>query len=91
MKMKVFNYSELHFSELNSFKIHTLGKTPMLMVYSQDEFPAESVATVFDNFVTSIVVYGKPYRLGLWDTAGQEGYERLRMVSYPLTVTRIYK
>ena len=25
VKMKVFNYSELHFSELTSFKIHTLG------------------------------------------------------------------
>ena len=24
VKMKVFNYSELHFSEVTSFKIHTL-------------------------------------------------------------------
>ena len=63
----------------------------MFMAYSQDVFPDGYVPTVFDNFVTSIVVNGKPIRLGLWDTAGLESYTRLRMVSYPMTVTRIYK
>jgi len=57
----------------------------MLMAYSQDIFPNEYVPTVFDNFVTNIVVNGKTIRLGLWDTAGQEEYARLRMVSYPMT------
>ena len=28
VKMKVFNYSELHFSEVTSFKIHTLVECP---------------------------------------------------------------
>lgn len=28
---------------------------------------------------------GKPIKLGLWDTAGQEGYNRLRPLSYPNT------
>ena len=60
----------------------------MLMAYSQDVFPNDYVPTVFDNFVTSIVVNGKPIRLGLWDTAGQEDYARLRMVSYPMTVSK---
>ena len=26
VKKKVFNYSELHFSEVTSYKIHTLGE-----------------------------------------------------------------
>jgi len=62
-----------------------VGKTCMLMAYSQDVFPNDYEPTVFDNFVTSIVVNGEFIRLGLWDTAGVEDMARLRIVSYPMT------
>lgn len=37
---------------------------------------------MFDNYVADIQLDGKPVQLALWDTAGQEEYERLRPMSY---------
>lgn len=44
-------------------------------------FPTQ-VPTVFENYVTDCRVDGKSVQLALWDTAGQEDYERLRPLAY---------
>lgn len=61
-----------------------VDKTRLLMSYSTGCFPKEYVPTVFDDYV-SVTVEGNPVTLGLWDTAGQEDYERLRPLYYEHT------
>ncbi|KAF2201259.1 GTP-binding protein RHO1 [Delitschia confertaspora ATCC 74209] len=63
------------------------GKTCLLISYSSGNFPEKYVPTVFENYITHTPhpPTGKMVELALWDTAGQEEYDRLRPLSYPET------
>ncbi|KAL3852980.1 hypothetical protein ACJMK2_016577 [Sinanodonta woodiana] len=61
------------------------GKTSLLIKFGKDQFLDVYVPTVFETYVTDIEVVGKQVELALWDTAGQEDYDRLRPLSYPDT------
>ncbi|XP_042226478.1 ras-related C3 botulinum toxin substrate 1-like [Homarus americanus] len=62
-----------------------VGKTCLLVAYTQGSFNEEYVPTVFDNYAGQINVDGKEFNYTLWDTAGQEVYDRCRVLSYTQT------
>ncbi|KAI8884419.1 small GTPase-binding protein [Backusella circina FSU 941] len=61
------------------------GKTCLLTVYTRQKFPHQYVPTVFESYIAQVTLDGIVYDIALWDTAGQEDYDRLRPLSYPNT------
>ncbi|XP_032864161.1 rho-related GTP-binding protein RhoF isoform X2 [Tyto alba] len=61
------------------------GKTSLLMVYAKGAFPEQYAPSVFEKYTTSVTVGKKEVTLNLYDTAGQEDYDRLRPLSYQNT------
>jgi len=59
------------------------GKTSLLFVFTKDEMPPDYVPTVFDNYVADMELDNKQVELALFDTAGQEEYDQLRILMYP--------
>jgi small GTP-binding protein len=62
-----------------------VGKTCILWCYAKNEFPTEYVPTVFDNYVVKVQSGNQEINLQLWDTAGQEDLENIRVLSYTNT------
>ncbi|XP_077675379.1 rho-related GTP-binding protein RhoD [Eretmochelys imbricata] len=58
------------------------GKTSLLMVFAKGDFPRVYVPTVFEKYSASFQIGGKPVQINLWDTVGQEDYDRLCPLSY---------
>ncbi|OBZ91178.1 Ras-like GTP-binding protein Rho1 [Choanephora cucurbitarum] len=59
------------------------GKTSLLIVYQNGQFPERYLPTVFENYISRVELdHHKSVELALWDTAGQEDYDRLRPLSY---------
>ena len=59
-----------------------VGKTCMLLVFKGDPYPEDYEPTIFENHHEMRTLEGKQYCLHLWDTAGQDEYDRLRPLSY---------
>ncbi|XP_055681104.1 ras-like GTP-binding protein RhoL [Lutzomyia longipalpis] len=62
----------------------SVGKTSLLLAFTQGTFPEIHVATVYDTEEITMTIDGNEHYIKLHDTAGQEDYERLRRFSYHL-------
>ncbi|EFA10741.1 cell division control protein 42 homolog [Tribolium castaneum] len=62
-----------------------VGKTALAVSYSNDTFPSQYVPTAYDNYNVEVQVDGKPIRLELCDTAGEDDFNPLRNLCYPGT------
>jgi len=74
-------------SQLKQIKIvvvgdGAVGKTAAMVTYTTNGFPYDHMPTVFENYAAMVMQDGRPCHLSLWDTAGQEDYDRLRPLSY---------
>ena len=58
------------------------GELNSLFFFSSPFLPLLTPLPVFDNYVVNLTAGEQPIELGLWDTAGQEEYDRLRPLSY---------
>ena len=64
-----------------------VGKTSLLLRYVKDSFSDSQAPTVQATYLSKTVKLENDARvtLNVWDTAGQEDYDRLRPLSYPQT------
>ncbi|XP_051522408.1 rho-related GTP-binding protein RhoG-like [Myxocyprinus asiaticus] len=61
-----------------------VGKTCLLISFITKNFPEDYFPSLFE-YTTELTVDSKLISLNLWDTQGQETYDRLRILSYQQT------
>ncbi|KAL9653228.1 hypothetical protein ABK040_010936 [Willaertia magna] len=62
-----------------------VGKTSLLSSYISNYFPEYYVPRVMDVSTTSLFIKQKEVKLSLWDQAGGDDYEMIRLLAYPGT------
>lgn len=66
-----------------------IGKTDLLIFYQSQELPRVHIPTIFENktIEKEVKIDGQlqTVAIDLWDTAGQEEFDRLRLLAYPGT------
>ena len=63
----------------------TVGKTCLLESYKSGAYQEPYPKMCIDNYSANLIVDERQVNLGLWDTAAQADYDRLRPLAYPQT------
>lgn len=59
-----------------------VGKSCLAARLSSRRFKDDYIPTVFDNYAATVMLDQKSFHFSLFDTAGKEDYDRLRVISY---------
>ena len=59
-----------------------VGKTSMIITCTTNSFVEYIPTTLHDNYSGNLLIEGAPVGFSIWDTGGQEEYDRLRPLSY---------
>ena len=62
-----------------------VGKTSVIMTWTQEKFPDLYEPTVFDTYNGTKHYNGKDVKLQIWDTAGHDDLGGLRPIAYANT------
>ena len=63
----------------------TVGKTCLLESYKSGAYQEPYPKMCIDNYSAILIVDERQVNLGVWDTAAQADYDRLRPLAYPQT------
>ena len=63
----------------------TVGKTCLLESYKSGAYQEPYPKMCIDNYSAILIVDERQVNLGVWDTAAQADYDRLRPFAYPQT------
>ncbi|XP_044763529.1 rho-related GTP-binding protein RhoC-like [Coccinella septempunctata] len=61
------------------------GKTSLLTAQCNNTFSEMYLPSIYETYLTSVTYESSVISFALWDTAGEEDYDRLRPLSYPRT------
>lgn len=59
-----------------------VGKSTLALSFTQQKFPDDYVATVFENYAGLVSVAGEQFTVKIFDSPGQHDYEGVREFSY---------
>ncbi|CAL8333949.1 unnamed protein product [Lota lota] len=59
-----------------------VGKTSLLVRFTSETFPDAYKPTVYENVGVDVYMDGVQISLGLWDTGGDDTFQRIRPMSY---------